>query len=181
VLHLTLSAPTLAYDLGRPSELIYALPSASVLVAAGVAAVTGPLAALGSRADRVPGWSIALTAIALSIVTPAIVVAGNEASRDRGRGIDAAQSAGAVEVNMRDYLFDPATVLVPSEGGWVHLRNMGERPHDFRVPELGVHVYVPAGRDTYVRLPGGDPVTASLWCGVGDHQVRGMLGTVSRG
>jgi hypothetical protein len=39
-LHLTLSAPTLAYDLARPAQLSYAVPSALVLVAATVAAAS---------------------------------------------------------------------------------------------------------------------------------------------
>lgn len=174
---LTIAGRIVAFDLARPGETPYFVGSMIIVVAACFAAVLGVTAVLGGFAATGRGRSRLLpTAIAVAaagcIGTFAFVVAGNNASAATDSGITEAERDAATPIDMVDYRFVPKGAV--NDGGVIHLRNTGALPHAFDVPSLGTSIFVPSGRDTYVRLPRADSQEIGVVCLVGDHQQRGM-------
>lgn len=174
---LTIAGRIVAFDLARPGETPYFLGSVIIVVAAcfaavlGVAAVFGGAAPIGHHRVRLLPAALAVAA-AGCIGALVFVAAGNEASAATDGGISAAERNAATLVEMIDYRFVPEGAVV--DGGVIHLRNTGSLPHTFDVPSLGTSIFVPSGRDTYVRLPRTGSDVIGVVCLVGDHQQRGM-------
>ena len=64
--------------------------------------------------------------------------------RDNGSGSGASGGGGGggatkvVNVTLKDFAFDPATVTIPTAGATIHLMNGGAATHNFQVAELGI-------------------------------------------
>lgn len=169
---LTVAAPVIAFDLNRPGETPYFVASVIVVIGSCFAAVLGVAAAL------VPAWRHrALGALGVSAVLAAAVsltvLSSNDASAATADGISATERAESVEVRLRDLRFEIDGGVLPS-GGVIRVRNVDTLPHDLTIPSLGIAVFVPSGRDTYVRLPDEMPPVVGMICTIGDHQLRGM-------
>lgn len=172
---LSIAGPVIAFDLARPGETPYFLGSLLAVISACFAAVLGLVAVLiAERGSRKVvgaagfGASVLFTGALLSVV-PAI-----NASSAVPKNVTAVDQAAAVDVQMIDSAFvvddnrlRPNSVLL--------LRNTGSLPHNITIPKLGIDVFVPSGRRTYVRLP-DSPLAVSFFCSVGDHRAQGMAG-----
>jgi len=168
---LTVAGKIAAFDLARPDETSYFAGSVTIVVAACFAAVVGVAAAIGQRRGWLLPAAAALAATACVAVF-AFVITGNDASAATDAGITTAERHSAVVIELVDYRF--VTKGPITDGGVVHLRNTGSLPHEFDVPGLDLSIFVPSGRDTYVRLPRTGEDVMGVVCLVGDHQERGM-------
>lgn len=174
---LTVAGPILAFDLARPEQTAYFVGTALIIVSACAAAIFGTASTIEDRR------TLPIALVASLVVTPLVimaVVSANPASADASDGLVDADRVNALDVQMIDVAFvvDP-TDLQP--GTVVHLRNTGTLPHDFTIPDLDVAVFVPSGRDTYVRLPDSPAGSFELICTVGDHREQGMRLSVTPG
>lgn len=108
-------------------------------------------------------------------VTPivfAVVISGSPASATADDDISDDERTSAVDVEMVDYAYAVNPSLL-DDRRVVHLRLTGTLPHDFTIAALDVAMFVPPGRDTYLRLP--EPLTNDVVvCTIGDHIERGM-------
>ena len=169
---LSVAGPVIAFDLNRPEELPYFVASVVALIGSCLAAVLGVAAALIPARPRRTLGALGVSAV-LAATVSLVVLSSNEASAATARGISASERAGSVEVRLSDFRFEVDGGVLPS-GGVIHVRNVDTLPHDLTMPSLGIAVFVPSGRDTYVRLPEGMPATVGIVCTIGDHQLRGM-------
>ena len=168
---LTVAGKVTAFDLARPGETAYFVGSVFIAMSACFAAVLGVTAALAPwRRWLVPGATVLSAVTCVAVL--AIVVGGNDASAATDDGISAAERQGAVVIELVDYRFVPAGPV--TDGGVVLLRNTGSLPHQLDVPGTDVAVFVPSGRETYVRLPTTGDELLGVICPVGDHAQRGM-------
>lgn len=168
---LTIAGRIAAFDLARPGETTYFVGSAIIVISACAAAAFGVAGAIGHRRAWLLPAAAALTAVG-AVGAFAIVISGNASSKATDAGITAAEREAAVVIDMVDYRFVPQGAV--ADGGVVHLRNTGALPHEFDVPGLDLAIFVPSGRDTYVRLPRTGKDVMGVICEVGDHQQRGM-------
>lgn len=168
---LSIAARIVTYDLARPNETPYFIGTLAIAVGACFAAVLGVTAAVAPGFRRSLPIGLGLSAIVCA-ATFGTVASGNEASRATDAGITDTERQSANVIDMVDYAFH-APEAVP-DGAIIHLRNTGALPHQLDVPALNLTVFVPSGRDTYLRLPRTNQTSIGLICPVGDHQQRGM-------
>jgi hypothetical protein len=171
---LSIAGPVIAFDLARPNETPYFLGSLLALISSCFATALGVTAV--AFVDRGSPKVVAATGLGASflftIALLGLVPAMNAAS-EAPKNVVTKSKASAIEVEMIDFAFivkdnklSPSSVLL--------LRNTGSLPHNLTIPKLGIDVFVPSGRKTYVRVVGTTPVT--FFCAVGDHQDQGMAG-----
>lgn len=169
---LTVAAPVIAFDLNRPEETPYFVASVVVVIGSCFAAVLGVAASLvPARRYRALG-ALGVSA-GLAAAVSMTVLSSNDASAATAGGISALERAESVEVLLRDLRFEIDGGVLPS-GGVIRVRNVDTLPHDLTIPSLGIAVFVPSGRDTYVRLPDEMPPVVGVICTIGDHQIQGM-------
>lgn len=175
----------LSYNLFRPDETGWFALTLLMGLGAGLAvagAVVSALAArpssstqrpLAGRLIGVVGGALAGTAAVLGLI--AVV----DPQPDLGRSLSEDERAGLPTVALLDFAFAPTAVEVVDDRMRVRLENPTRLPHTFAVDSLGIDVYVPPGRVTYVdvAVPAGalDGDGARVWCSIGDHEELGMV------
>lgn len=169
---MSVAGPTIAFDLHRPEETSYFVASVIVLFGSCAAAILGFTSALIPEVRHRTIGALGVT-VMLCVAIPLIVLSSNEASAATADGISALERAEAVEVRLSDFKFEVEGDALP-RGGVIRVHNIGVLPHNFTVPSLEIAVFVPSGRDTYVRLPADIPEAIGMICTIGDHQLRGM-------
>ena len=114
--------------------------------------------------------------VAASVVVVAVLVVGGGAllsgSDDDGGG------AAALEVSMVEFAFDPVGGTA-SPGASIAVRNDGEAPHSYVIPELGKGVQLDPGEEGTVELPDdATPGSYRVICDLSGHIEAGMEGTL---
>ena len=105
-----------------------------------------------------------------------VSVAGFFATRE---SVSEAEAAGAVEVDMLNFEFEPQSSTV-SAGGKLVVHNSDPFLHDFTLEALDIAVDVLPGSSTLVDLSGAAPGTYSFVCTIHiDDQGEGMTGTLT--
>jgi hypothetical protein len=167
---LGIAGPFAAYDLARPDETPYFVGSAVIIVTACLAAVFGTTSAVRPNSRWIPAALVGALAIPIA---GGVVVAGNPASADVGSAITDTERQNATDVELIDFAF----VVDPDQlrpNAVIRLTNSGALPHDFTIEQIGMNVFVPSGRSTYIRLPASLPGDYELVCTIGDHIEQGM-------
>lgn len=166
---LGVAGQVLAYDLARPDETSYFLGSALTIVSGSLAAGLGVAAAFGANGWQLPAASVvSLAAIPILFWS---VIGSNPASA-ADDDTSTAERESAVDVELVDYFFVVDPELLAGDEV-VHLRNTGTFPHNFVIEDLDVAVFVPPGRDTFLRMPEPEE-SITLICTIGNHLELGM-------
>lgn len=169
------------FSLERPDELVGLLFSAVCLVAVGVGAVAGPMATW--QAYRGPvRWAAAISLVGGLALTVVLAVAlATAAEPDQRQGLSDAEVAQLPTVVMDDYLFSPSRLVIGAgEETVLRLVNDDTETYSFVVPELGVDVTVPSGREAVVRLRPEEPGRTVFFSDeeAGEHRELGMEGVI---
>lgn len=167
------AASELAFNLARPEESGWFLWSVALLVSVGLAAAA---IVIGRSPTGVRGGAaaagVAMVVVAATTATAAVVVGG------AGAAERAPAQLALPEIQLFDAAFGELRFAEEENGDrWALLVNDTAAPHTFTVAELGVDVYVPAGRDAVLRLPASDS-SVSVICTIGDHADEGMVASV---
>ncbi len=87
-----------------------------------------------------------------------------------------------IEVNETEFSLDPANITLDQPGTYVFRAvNSGDEVHALEIEGEGIEeetVDIPPGESTLLEV-NLDPGTYVLYCPVGDHEERGMRGTVT--
>jgi hypothetical protein len=169
---MSVAGPFIAFDLYRPEETSYFVASVIVLFGSCAAAVLGLTSALFPEVRQRTIGALGVS-VMVCVAIPLAVLSLNEASAATADGITASERAEADEVRLSDFKFEVDGDAL-SMGGVIRVHNIGVLPHNFTVPSLEIAVFVPSGRDTYVRLPADMPAVIGMICTISDHQLRGM-------
>jgi hypothetical protein len=167
----------LAFSLVRPGDRAWFAFAVATAAAAGasIATATSALVAHPATHRGAPVVTLvgaALFAVALGVIDP---------QPDTGRGLDATRASALPTVDMVNYAYagELGRVIVDVDGQrrlQMRLTNPSDLPHTFTVDELGLEVYVPAGRETVVDV--AVPArrgTFTVHCAIGDHLAQGMV------
>jgi uncharacterized cupredoxin-like copper-binding protein len=88
------------------------------------------------------------------------------------------EGARDVEITVRDFEIVPNEVRIDAgEAVNLTVTNRGAAPHDFSVPDLGIHVVVAPGQTATVGFSASVPGTYDTLCTVPGHAGAGMIGT----
>jgi FtsP/CotA-like multicopper oxidase with cupredoxin domain len=106
--------------------------------------------------------------------------------RDSGSGSGAGGGGGGgggatkvVNVTLKDFAFDPATVTIPTSGATIHLMNGGQSTHNFQVAELGIKsIDIAAGQSYDLSIPATSAGTYRIICPQPGHEGAGMVGSL---
>lgn len=169
---MSVAGPSIAFDLHRPEETAYFTASMIVLFGSCAAAALGLTSALIPERRHRTISALSVSGM-LCVAVPLAVLSANDASAAMADGISALERTEAVEVRISDFRFDVVGGVVP-KGEVIRVHNIGTLPHDLTIPSLDIVVFVPSGRDTYVRLPANMPAAIGMICTIGDHQRQGM-------
>jgi plastocyanin len=87
-------------------------------------------------------------------------------------------------VVMTEFAFNPSTMVVPAGRDSFTMQNAGEFPHNIHIEGNGISVDVKAdgpvaGGDSFTGAVTLTPGTYDVWCPVGQHRERGMVGTLT--
>ena len=98
-----------------------------------------------------------------------------------GCGSDSGGSSAAkIEVQLKDYAFEPATVTIPKKGATLTLKNVGAQPHDLTVPSKGIGSRdVQPGASAVLVLDDLAPGSYKIVCSIPGHIQLGMVGTLT--
>ena len=169
---LTVAGPIAAFDLHRPGETTYFIGSAIIVASACAAAVLGVASAFVPHHRRTATVAMSAGVIITAAAIFAVILFGHASSDATDAGITDAERTQAVDVRMVEYGY-----VVTGDvraGSVLHLRNTGTLPHVLDITSIGLDVFVPSGRDTYLRLPVTNATALTVICTVGDHLQHGM-------
>jgi LPXTG-motif cell wall-anchored protein len=101
-----------------------------------------------------------------------------------GSGAAAVYAQSTATVVMQEFSFTPSRIVVSAGRDTFALQNTGQFPHNVHIEGNGVSLDVKpdgpvAGGESFsgaVILPAG---TYDIWCPVGSHRDRGMVGTLT--
>lgn len=99
---------------------------------------------------------------------------------DFGAGEVAPSIVGATEltVTLDDFSISPSNiVIVEGEPTNITVVNMGNAPHDFSVPDLGIRIDVAPGETVTTGLAPQPAGTYDTLCTIGGHASLGMTGS----
>jgi plastocyanin len=124
---------------------------------------------------------IAVLALVALLVPFAAACGGDEDGGGDGNGDGAA--AQTIEISASDFQFDPADLTADPGEITFMLTNDGEFPHALEIEGEGVEEssdQINAGDSTELTVSLEDG-TYEIYCPVGDHKDRGMVGTLTVG
>jgi len=105
--------------------------------------------------------------------------------RDSGSGSGASGGGGGggatkvVNVTLKDFAFDPATVTIPTAGATIHLMNGGSVTHNFQVADLSIKsIDINAGQSYDLTIPATPAGTYKIICPQPGHEGAGMVGSL---
>jgi FtsP/CotA-like multicopper oxidase with cupredoxin domain len=105
--------------------------------------------------------------------------------RDSGSGSGASGGGGGggatkvVNLTLKDFAFDPATITIPTAGATIHLMNGGAATHNFQVAELGIKsIDIAAGQSYDLSVPATSAGTYRIICPQPGHEGAGMVGAL---
>lgn len=142
---------------------------------AGGAAVAG-LAALVPAAARVRSAPAVVAVGVAGFATLGTLILQTPATY--GDELDAADRAQLPVVELLDFEFAALPPsLQPGETWTAVVRNPTDLPHTFTADQVGVDLYVPAGREAIVRFTAPEAPLVVI-CTIGDHADLGMVATI---
>ncbi len=140
--------------------------------------VAGIRAILASRKDRTgPSLRESRTpVVVLGVIGVAVVISvvGFFATRQT---VSDAEAAGATEIDMVKFEFDPETSSLPA-GSTLLVKNSDPFSHDFTLDALGIAEPVGPGSEVLVDLAGAAPGTYEYVCTLHSSDGEGMIGTI---
>jgi FtsP/CotA-like multicopper oxidase with cupredoxin domain len=84
-----------------------------------------------------------------------------------------------VEVMLKDFAFEPATINVPTDGAVLKLMNHGAQVHNLAVPSLGIKsVDVKPGETAELDIPATPAGNYKVVCPQPGHEGAGMVGAL---
>jgi plastocyanin len=100
-----------------------------------------------------------------------------------GGGAAAVYAQSATTVVMAEFTFTPDRMVVSAGRDTFSLQNSGQFPHNVHIEGNGVSVDVKpdgpvAGGESFTGAVTLAPGTYDVWCPVGNHRDRGMVGTL---
>lgn len=104
--------------------------------------------------------------------------------RDSGASESAAGGGGGggiptIDVVMKDFAFEPATITIPTGGAILHLMNAGAAVHNLQVPDLGIKSPDVAAGATYdLEVGPQSSGTYKVICPQPGHEGAGMVGAL---
>lgn len=104
--------------------------------------------------------------------------------RDSGSSESAAGGGGGggiptIDVVMKDFAFEPATITIPTGGAILHLMNAGAAVHNLQVPDLGIKSPDVAAGATYdLEVGPQSSGTYKVICPQPGHEGAGMVGAL---
>jgi plastocyanin len=122
----------------------------------------------------------------LLVVALALLAAGCGGGDGEGEGDDVATgdaAAQTIQVSATDFQFDPADLTADAGEISFELTNDGEAPHALEIEGNGVEEAsdtIDPGASTTLTVELEDG-TYEIYCPVGDHADRGMVGTLTVG
>lgn len=125
--------------------------------------------ALGALFVAVFAFLAAIFAVALAA----------RAAEDDGGGGGAAAPAGAVEVDLMEFMIMPEEVSVPAGTANLHVVNTGSVEHNLAVDGGNETPMLAAGEEADLDIGGLEPGTYDLICTVAGHVESGMTGTLT--
>ena len=92
----------------------------------------------------------------------------------------AVEDAQMVTVEGTDYSFSPSTInLTRDKEVTITFKNMGKLPHNLVISDLGVSTdTIIPGKETTVTFVPEEAGTFEFICSIGNHEEKGMKGTV---
>ena len=90
------------------------------------------------------------------------------------------EAAQMVTVEGTDYSFSPSTInLTRDKEVTITFKNMGKLPHNLVISDLGVSTdTITPGKETTVTFVPEEVGTFEFICSIGNHEEKGMKGTV---
>lgn len=170
------SGQELSFSLVAYDSEFWRWHAVAAALTAGAAAVTA------LAASATPAWPRA-TVVAVVALVPigGLATLGVLAARapvTHADELDAAARAALPVVELLDFEFAGLPdAVAPGATYTAIVRNPTDLPHTFTADQVGVDLYVPAGREAAVRFtaPGAPLVVI---CTIGDHAELGMVATV---
>ncbi len=171
----------LSFNLARPDETSWFVFAVLVCVSAGFS-LAGAVALLApTPAAR---WALAPLVIVGTYAFGWLLVT-IDPQPDLGADLSAERIAELPQTRLVNFSYGlpPSDLIVDVDGQsrlQVRLVNSSDLPHTFTIDDLGVDVYVPAGRQALVDLAVTDaPDVVTLHCAIGDHRQLGMVTEVA--
>lgn len=101
-----------------------------------------------------------------------------------GSGAAAVYAQSTTTVVMQEFVFNPDALVVPAGRDTFTLQNAGQFPHNLHIEGNGVSVDVKPdgvvdGGQSFTGTVTLAPGTYDVWCPVGNHRERGMVGTLT--
>jgi plastocyanin len=101
-----------------------------------------------------------------------------------GGGAAAVYAQSAATVVMTEFAFNPDRMVVSAGRDTFTLQNAGQFPHNVHIEGNGIAVDVKpdgpiAGGESFTGAVTLAPGTYDVWCPVGNHRERGMVGTLT--
>ncbi len=169
----------LSFNLSRPGDAGWFWLTVAIAASVGLCLAAALAVVVDHPAARRGASVVALVgavgfALALTAVDP---------QPDLGRDLTSAERAAAPTVQLVNFAYGlPESALVVDVDGTArltaHMVNDSDLPHTFTIDELGLDVYVPAGRATYVDVAVERSGPFEVLCTIGDHRSLGMVTTV---
>ncbi len=90
------------------------------------------------------------------------------------------EGAREVDITLNDFEIVPDVITVAAgEAVNLTVTNVGAAPHDFSVPDLGIHVVVAPGETATVGMTASVRGTYDTLCTIPGHASLGMVGTLT--
>ncbi len=123
--------------------------------------------------------SLLLAVLLAVLVVPLAACGGDEGEN----GATDAAAAQTIQISATDFQFEPADITADAGEISFELTNDGESPHALEIEGNGVEEVsdtIDPGASTTLTVE-LDEGTYEIYCPVGDHEDRGMVGTLTVG
>lgn len=140
------------------------------------ATIGGVAALVRHRRGSEPGGTRLRQSVLVFLGVSALVsVGGFLATRTT---VEPSVAAGAVLVEMQDFMFDPSAVAVPV-GERLIIRNTDAFAHDFTLEEYGLYAHVGPGSEAVIDVSNLTPGSYDYVCSLHSFAGEGMTGIVT--
>ncbi len=131
-----------------------------------------------SKDDRsVLSWLAFVAALAALAV--AIFGLSDDGGSESASGGGGGGSKPTINVTMKDFGFEPATITIPTDGAILHLMNGGAVVHNFQVADLGIKsIDIQAGQSYDLTVPATPAGNYKVICPQPGHEGAGMVGAM---
>jgi len=121
--------------------------------------------------------------LALLVVAILTGCGGGDGEGGAGTSEAGAAPSGSLSVSASEFAFEPAELTAEAGEVTIELVNDGAMPHAIAVAGNGVDESSETvdGGETASLAVGLEDGTYEIWCPVGDHRDRGMVGTLTVG